>query len=121
MARNQVKRISPDNLTADEAAFIAIEALGNYQPARGAYNKVNLVACRDAMEAARELEVKAENNLKAARDDAVASEWEFHNSILGAKVQVIAQYGDDSNEVQALGLKKKSERKSPGRRKAVVK
>jgi len=31
---------------------------------------------------------------------------------LGAKSQVIAEYGVDSDQVQALGLKKKSERKA---------
>ena len=43
-------------------------------------------------------------------------EWEFHNLILGAKDQVTAQFGRDSNEVQAVGLKKASERKAPQRR-----
>jgi len=32
------------------------------------------------------------------------------------KTQVRAQYGEDSNELAALGLKKKSEKKSPTRR-----
>jgi hypothetical protein len=36
--------------------------------------------------------------------------------MLGAKDQVVAQYGDDSDAVQSLGLTKKSERKSPVRR-----
>jgi hypothetical protein len=33
---------------------------------------------------------------------------------------VVAQFGRDSNEVQAVGLKKASERKAPTRRKASV-
>jgi hypothetical protein len=36
--------------------------------------------------------------------------------MLGVKDQVVAQFGRDSNEVQALGLKKASERKKPQRR-----
>ena len=36
--------------------------------------------------------------------------------MLGVKDQVTAQFGRDSNEVQALGLKKVSERKAPRRR-----
>jgi hypothetical protein len=36
--------------------------------------------------------------------------------MLRVKDQVIAQFGKDSNEVQALGLKKASERKAPQRR-----
>ena len=58
---------------------------------------------------------KAESD--AARDNEVASQWAFHDYILGARTQVIAQYGDDSNEKQAVGLKKKSEYKSPTKKK----
>jgi hypothetical protein len=37
--------------------------------------------------------------------------------MLGAKNQVKAQFGDSSNEIQSLGLKKKSEYKSGGKKK----
>jgi hypothetical protein len=37
--------------------------------------------------------------------------------MLGVKDQVTAQFGRDSNEVQAIGLKKASERKAPQRKK----
>jgi hypothetical protein len=36
--------------------------------------------------------------------------------LLGVKEQVIAQYGKSSDQVQALGLKKKAEYKAPGRK-----
>jgi hypothetical protein len=51
-------------------------------------------------------------------DNATAAEWVLHNAILGAKSQVEAQYGKDSNKYQSLGLKKKSEYKKPGPGKA---
>ncbi|WP_291992349.1 hypothetical protein [Candidatus Accumulibacter sp. ACC003] len=35
--------------------------------------------------------------------------------IIGVKDQVIAQFGPNSDQVASLGLKKKSERKSPAR------
>jgi hypothetical protein len=46
----------------------------------------------------------------------VAGEWEFHNLMLGVKDQVIAQFGKDSTQVQAVGLKRKSEYSRPQRR-----
>lgn len=52
---------------------------------------------------------------KAARDNAVAAEWAFHDFMLGAKDQVKAQFGASSNELQGLGLKKKSEYKKPSK------
>jgi hypothetical protein len=45
-----------------------------------------------------------------------AAEWEFHNTMLAVKEQVIAQFGKNSDQVQALGLKKKSEYKAPTRK-----
>jgi len=52
----------------------------------------------------------------AARDAATAAEWDFHNTMLAVKEQVIAQFGKNSDQVQALGLKKKSEYKAPTRK-----
>ncbi len=52
---------------------------------------------------------------KAARDDATSAECDFHNVIIAAKQQVVAQYGVDSDEVQSVGLTKKSERAKPTR------
>lgn len=46
----------------------------------------------------------------------VAAQWAFHNVILGAKQKVVAKFGDDSDEAQAVGLKKKSERAKPKRK-----
>ena len=46
------------------------------------------------------------------RDALVATQWDFHNLILSVKDQAKALFGPDSDEVAALGLKKKSERRS---------
>ena len=55
-------------------------------------------------------EVQQQAALDAARDEATSAEWDFHNAMLGVKEQVKAQFGGDSNEWQALGLTKKSEK-----------
>ena len=67
------------------------------------------------MRAAQEAELHAQNALAAARDAAIAAQWDYHNLVLGVKSQVLAQYGPDSDQVAALGLKKKVERKAPTR------
>jgi hypothetical protein len=72
------------------------------------------------MRAAQEAETNAQNALDAARDAVAAAEWDFHNALLGVKDQVIAQFGADSDEIQALGLKKKSEHKGPAARKSAA-
>jgi hypothetical protein len=47
--------------------------------------------------------------------DEVDRTAESHSAMLGAKVQIEAQFGPNSNEFASLGLKKKSDYKSPSR------
>ncbi len=116
MAKNQSIRLKPQILQGDRDALAALQATQNYAPANSAYTVAAINTSRTAMEQAQAAEAQALAAFNAARDNAVAKEWDFHNLLLGAKNQVVAQFGDDSNEVQALGLKKKSEYKSPGKR-----
>ncbi|NQW29702.1 MAG: hypothetical protein HQ472_04240 [Ignavibacteria bacterium] len=63
------------------------------------------------VDAALKLEQEALASVAKAREAAILAEAKFHDIVLGAKRQVIAQYGDDSDEITTLGMKKKSERK----------
>lgn len=112
---NETKRLRPAQIAEDEYAFSALQAMALYEPANQAYSVQAISAAHGLLESARREEVQAEAALAAARDNAVAKEWAFHNLMLGVKDQVTAQFGRDSNEVQALGLKKASERKAPRR------
>lgn len=68
------------------------------------------------MARAQQAELRAQHTLAAARDAVFAAEWALHNAVLRTKAQVIAQYGPDSDAVESMGLKKKSDRKRPVRR-----
>ena len=46
----------------------------------------------------------------------MAAEQALHAMALGVRDQVVAQFGPDSNEVQSIGRKKKSERRSSARK-----
>lgn len=113
MAKNETVRIRPSLLQQDRDAFAALKDLADYKPAKDEFNVSNVQAIQNTMVDKRDTEAQKQAALDGARDIAVAAEWDFHKAILGAKDQVIAQYGDDSNEMQGLGLKKKSEYKSP--------
>ena len=116
MAKNQHKRLPPGKLEADENGFAALGQIQGYTPINDTYT---LDAVRSAHEELRALcraAAAAQAEAQAARDSAVAKEWEFHNLMLGVKEQVIAQFGKDSGEVEALGLKRKSDYKPPKRR-----
>jgi hypothetical protein len=109
------KRISPPILQADLDTLAAAHAITNYAPANITYDKEGIEVKRAALAAAQEAERVAQAASDAARDNANAAEWDFHDFTLAVKEQVIAQFGMNSNEVQSLGLKKKSEYKAPTR------
>jgi hypothetical protein len=117
MAKNQTRRLRPSQIQANKDNFAALKAIGDYKPANPAY-AVDIIGTKETeLNSAQQLEVQNDAAAAASRDDAVAKEWEHHNLMLGARDQVVAQFGRDSNEAQAVGLKKKSEYKSPGRKK----
>ena len=116
MAKNQNARVRPDVLQADQAAYTALQIMQNYSPSNTAFSKDALTGYFESLQTAEENEINAQNALDAARDAAAKAEWDFHNAMLGVKAQVLAQFGSDSDQAQALGLKKKSERKKPTRK-----
>jgi hypothetical protein len=116
MARNQSKRLPPGKIEADESGFAALQAINSYTPINPAYSLDAVRRTHLDLENLRRAEAQAQAAMAATRDKTVAKEWEFHNLMLGVKEQVIAQFGKDSGEVQALGLKRKSEYKLPRRK-----
>jgi len=119
MARNQSRRLKPAILRADEKSFAALQAMETYAPANPAYSIEAVARVRREAQILRQAEVKAAAAAAAARARAIAKEWELHNLLLAAKHQVIAQFGADSDELQSLGRKKKSQYKKPGRKAAI--
>lgn len=109
-------RLSRKVLQEDLDAYAAVKAIRDYAPSNPAYSIANLDASHTTMSAGQTLEVQKQGELDAAKDDASGGEHSFHNDILGMKTQVKAQFGENSNEYQSLGMKKKEEYKS-GRRK----
>ena len=116
MAKNESVRIRPSILKADEDAYTSLQAIEDYNPANTDFSKSTLTGFLADMQAAQQSEVNAQNALDAARDAAIKAEWNFHDGMLATKRQVVAQYGDDSDQAQAKSLTKKSERKAPGRK-----
>ena len=110
------RRLSRAEVRAARSALIGLQSLPDYAPANSAYSADRLARLGQAMEEARQDEVRAVQALSAARSAAKRAEWAVQEGLLGAKAQVIAQFGPDSDAVQLLGLKRKSERRRPTRR-----
>ena len=116
MAKDQTRRLKQAVLAADRDAFNALVTIGSYSPANPAYAVTALQTAFNDLQSRQATETQTFAAYQAARDGANDAEWAFHNMMLAVKEQVIAQFGKDSDEVQALGLKKKSEYKRPVRR-----
>lgn len=100
----------------DRAILFAIQGLEAYAPLNESYSKVALEQLEAELTQAEQAEARLRQAYEAARDHAIAIGRRFHTTMGTAKVQVLAQFGDDSTAVSAIGLKKRSERKRPARR-----
>jgi hypothetical protein len=116
MAKSDAKRIDSKVLKNDEAALDALKAIPTYTPMKPELSTATVGTLAETLQTLHTAETQAEAAFNAARDNAVAAEWAFHEAILGVKDQVASQFGRNSNEYQALGLKKKMERKPPVRK-----
>ena len=117
MAKDQNRRLNQKEIQSDKDVVAALVTLvPAYTPSNGLYSLANLQSAQTAMTTAQELEVQKKGEYDAARDGANAKEWAYHNAVLEAKKQVSAQSGSDSDQVQSVGLKKKSEYKKPARK-----
>ncbi|MCA1594462.1 MAG: hypothetical protein LC754_17915 [Acidobacteria bacterium] len=116
MAKDETRRLASALLNADREAFDALQGIKGYAPSNDKHSAASIKALRDRMDELQRAETQALAAAATARDAATAGEWEFHNAMLGAKMQTTAQFGDNSDEVASLGLKKKSEYQRPKRR-----
>ena len=117
MAKNETRRITSAVMSVDREAFDALQGITNYAPAKQDYKTEAIKAARDRMDDLQRELTQAEVVADTKRSALTAAEWEFHNSMLAAKVQVEAQFGPNSDEYASLKLKKKAEYKSPSRSK----
>jgi hypothetical protein len=118
MDKNGRKRLKPSLLQMDKDCFTALQRVAGYAPANVRYNLNDLQVTHRELTDLQQAEANAAAAAATARKKATAKEWEFHDLILGAKDQVVAQFGRDSDQAQAVGLKKKSEYKPRARKTA---
>jgi hypothetical protein len=116
---NTNRRLSPQNLNQDVDAYNGFKTIDSYSTKRNNATPEALQQTYQAMLAQQQTETEKLALYRAAADAARLAEWEFHNAVLAMKEVVKGQFGSDSDEAQAVGLKKKSDRKRPVRQRAV--
>ncbi|MBD2167979.1 hypothetical protein H6G04_26700 [Calothrix membranacea FACHB-236] len=118
--QNTTRRLTPQVISQDVTSLHGLQTIGTYDTSRADASIANIQQAYQAMLAQQQAENEKLTLYRAAADAARLAEWEFHNTILAMKEVVRGQYGSDSDQAQAVGLKKKSDRKRPSRRKPVA-
>ncbi|MEH2465775.1 hypothetical protein [Nostoc sp.] len=118
--QDQTRRLPSQSISQDITSLHGLQTVSNYDTTRADASVANLLQAYQDMLTQQQAETEKLTLYRAATDSARLAEWEFHNAVLAMKEVIRGQYGSDSDEAQAVGLKKKSERKRPTRRKSVA-
>ena len=116
-APDTTRRITPSNLQQDIDSYNGLKAVSGYTTARVAATPEALQKAYAEMVTRQQEETEKQALFKASADAAKQAGWEFHNAVLAMREAVKGQFGSDSDAAQAVGFKKKSERKRPTKKK----
>lgn len=113
------RMMDPSILQDDKNAVIAILAMSDYVSLKPEFAKTVMEDGPDNAKTgirprltAKEADYQlAKDAFDAARDAMVAEQWAMHDWVVGAREQVAAKFGKNSDQYAATGLKKKSEYK----------
>lgn len=108
MAKN--KRLSPNQLAEIKASFAGLKSIDGYAPVNADFAVAAIQPIEAAIDTLTEQESQMLAQLADLRDRIADNGAEFSQKMKGAAQQIIAQFGDDSAEIQALGRKRVSER-----------
>ncbi|HMQ30591.1 MAG TPA: hypothetical protein PKD53_07665 [Chloroflexaceae bacterium] len=119
MARERTKHhIGPKTRQDDQAVITALQNLPGYAPRNPNCSPAALLALEAAAQRDRRELRASEEATQALRKRSWASDAAVHASVLEAKTEVRAQYGENSAAMLAIGLKPRSDRKRPQRKAA---
>ncbi|BAY33794.1 hypothetical protein NIES2107_56960 [Nostoc carneum NIES-2107] len=108
---DQKRRLSLQAINQDITSFHGLQTISTYTTKRTDASAAHLQQAYQNMLAQQQAKNEQSTLYQAAADAARLAEWEFHNAVLAMKEAVLGQYGGDSEQAQAVGFKKKSERK----------
>ena len=108
MAKNT--RLTPNKLAEVKASFEGLKSIGNYTPVKAEFKVLEIEMVAAAIDDLTAQEAQLLAQLGDIRDQLADKGTQFTQKMKGAAQQVIAQFGDDSAEIQKLGRKRTSER-----------
>lgn len=115
MTTGTASRISPQQLKNDIELIRALSGIDGYTPHNPAYSLESAMAALDRLNRSETALIHAENALAAARSALLNDRNAVHKIAMGVKDEAVVLFGPDSDQIAALGMKKKSERSRPKR------
>jgi hypothetical protein len=103
-------------LKSDRATLEALKEMAAYAPHDPNLSPQALADLEAALCAAEDAVHRVRRAYNAVRIELNRIAWAFHDRSVSARLAVKAQFGADSYEVRAVGLKRSSERKRRPRR-----
>jgi hypothetical protein len=117
--QDTTRRLRPQLISQNIDSLHGLQTIKGYKTNRVDASLERIQQTYQAMLTQQQSETEKLTAYRAAADAARLAEWEFHNAVLAMKEVVRGQYGSDSDEAQAVGLKKKSDRKRRSSKKAI--
>ncbi|MDZ8027739.1 MAG: hypothetical protein RMX97_24020 [Nostoc sp. DedQUE11] len=119
-AQDRTRRLPPQSISQDVTSWHGLKTINSYDTTRTDASVDKLQQAYQAMLAQQQAETEKLTLYRAAADAARLAEWEFHNTVLAMKEVIRGQYGSDSDQAQAVGFKKKSDRRRSKRKKPIA-
>ncbi|MFN8501706.1 MAG: hypothetical protein U0177_07350, partial [Kouleothrix sp.] len=91
----------------DRIILRVVKQLAGFAPANAKLGVPALIDLETRLNQAEETSFNADKTQVTARNVYADLGWEMHDTLQLVKAAVISQYGANSDEVQAIGLKKK--------------
>lgn len=103
----KVRRVTPSVLMRARAALRGLCGIRGYQPRDEAYSIEALMAMEHALAVAEQEELLAFDAYRVACEATIVTSHALCEGMKGAKREVLAQFGENSYAVEAVGLKRK--------------
>lgn len=112
----QRKRLSPNQKAELKADLAGLKTIISYNPAKNELKTSEIEAIDTQLDSIDEQIVQTEAHLADLRNQSADIGSLYTKKIKGVHQQIIAQFGDDSPEYEAVGGKRTSNRAAPRRR-----
>jgi hypothetical protein len=112
----QKKRLSPNQKAELKTDLAGLKTITSYKPVKDEFKTSEVEMVDAQLDSLDEQISQAEAHLSDLRNQAADVGITYVKKMKGARQQVVAQYGDDSPEYEAVGGTRTSNRRRPVRR-----